>query len=371
MWDITGGFIQVEIGKNVVKEYTRKQGVLDALFGSNTAFQQGQLLVECCAALREELAKQGVDLPFVTFRDSSELGDSQFKIYVGIECLVGDTNQHDLIGTLRNMVLRQQRPGMSAQSVLDELVRGAELLRNNSFNKAVESFISVYYWASMLGCVEELVNATLNLGVVNLRNNRLGDALLCAQRACVLTEEGGFYDPYLKFNSHNFLANMYWLTEQPALAVENYAKAVEDVRFLEDVPLRIFALWNANSAYFITGNYDACSEALDGIYMMIANDESYPKQMVEQLYEYKAAVYQKQTNLALPARESLAPKFSPDKLADGVMAFATSHRGMQLISLVGVFIGSVLRGFLAKAVSGQINYKSNNTVSFKIGSFNS
>jgi len=362
MWDVNGGLIQVEVGENVVKEYTRKQGLLDMLFGSSEAYQEGQLFIEYSKALRAELAQQGVELPPIAFRDDSSLGGSEFRIYVGADWVVGNTRQHDLMGTVKHMVLRRQRPGMSAQAVQEELASGAELLRGRSFNRAVESLSSVYYWASELDCTEELVNASLNLGVINLRNNRLDAALLFARRACVLAEDGGFHDPYLRFGAHNFLANMYWLTDNASLAVKNYTLAVDDVRYLDDVPLRIFALWNANCACFITGKYDVCSEALDEIYGMIVNDDSYPKQMVEQLYAYKAAVCRNQISIAMPVRESLAPKFTLRGLAEGIMAFANSHLGMQVVSLFGNFVGSVLRGLFAEGINGQINYKSNNTL---------
>lgn len=71
-----------------------------------------------------------------------------------------------------------------------------------------------------------------------LVNNRVEDAQLYAENACVRVEDPTFFNLNLRFNTHNFLANVYWLMGKRELAAEKLSFFVKVMwKFLRIYPV--------------------------------------------------------------------------------------------------------------------------------------
>lgn len=360
MWEMDKGLVQVEVGTNVIKKFTERdtRNIFEWIWGSS-APSEGGLFCKRAEQLRQELSGQNIYLPPIRFTDSDTLRPDQFVVYVGVTNSCGDITQHDLFGTLKNMIVENQIDNPTPQSVRDLFMKGVQYFYDHDYNRAINTFSIVYYWAAILGCADELANSTINIGLVMLLNNRIDDALLYAQCANLITEAPDFYNVSLRFYSHHFLANMYWLRGEKLLAAENYQKAVDDVQFSGELPINVFALWNAANAYMWTGNYSMSCSLLDKIFSMVRNNEQFSKETIQQLYELRAMVSNlhitdllEQNHQLLRQIETLSNSFKVE--------FSVSI--IQLVKKSGALFLNYFGGYLLGALSNmEINNHSKNT----------
>lgn len=215
-----------------------------------------------------------------------------------------------------------------------------------------------------MNCQDEVVNSIINMGTIMLVNNRVEDAQLYAESACVLAEDSSFFNLSLRFNAHNFLANVYWLMEKRALAAENYEKAVVDVKYSEDIAVTVFALWNAANAHMGTGNYARSSALLDNIFSLIYDDEHFSKGTVQGLYKLRAMVsdqhimqLQKQNYELTQQIQELNSSFR--MVLKGTVVTFVQDRGPMLLQTFGGWL-------LGSLNHTEINNHSKNNVSLNI-----
>lgn len=348
MWDINKGLIQIEVGSGVIRQFTRKdtRGAVQKLLGAS-APQAGELFVPETERLRKELQEQNVYFPSVHYTDNDELQPNQFIIYIGIESFFGDITKQNLIELLRNVVSERQIKDPSPQTVRDIFAEGVQYYQEKDYNRAAPEFARTYYWGSILNCQDEVVNSIINMGTIMLVNNRVEDAQLYAESACVRVEDPSFFNLNLRFNTHNFLANVYWLMGKRELAAENYEKAVVDVKYSEDIAVTVFALWNAANAHMGTGNYTRSSALLDNIFSLIYDDEHFSKGTVQSLYKLRAMVsdqhimqLQKQNYELTQQIQELNNSFSIG-LKGTVVTFMQNSGPMLLQTFGGWLIGSL------------------------------
>lgn len=361
MWEMDKGLVQVEVGTNVIKRFTQRdtRGIFELILGSSAPSEGGLFCIQA-EQLRQELSGQNIYLPPIRFTDSDNLSSNQFVVYVGVTNFCGDITQHDLFEVLKNMIIGNQMDNPSPQSVRDLFIKGVQYFYDQDYNQAINTFSKVYYWATILGCVDELTNATINIGTIMLFNNHIDDALLYARYANLIAEDSDFYNVSLKFYSHHFLANMYWLKNEKLLAVENYQKAVDDVQFSGELPVNVFALWNAANAYMWTGNYSMSSSLLDKIFFLVRNNEQFSKETIQQLYELRAMVSNlhvtdllEQNKQMLQQIETLSSSFK--------VRFSVSM--IQLVKKSGALFLNYFGGYLLGALSNmEINNHSKNTI---------
>lgn len=359
MWDMSKGLVQVEVGANVIKKFTERdtRGVFEVIFGSSAPSEGGLFCTEA-ERLRQELSGQNVYLPPVRFSDSDDLSPNQFVVYVGVKNSPGDITQYDLFETLKSMIIANQIDDPSPQSVRELFMEGVQYFSDQDFNRAINVFSVVYYWATILGCADELINATINIGAIMLFNNHIDDALMYAQCANLLAENPAFYNVNLKFYSHHFLANMYWLKDEKLLAAENYQKAVDDVQFSGEVSANVFAQWNAANACLWTGNYAAAASLLDTIFSLVRNNEQFSKETIQQLYALRAAVSNLQVTDLLERNE---------RLVQQIETLSTSFKvrlsnAIQFVKKRGPTLLNYFGGYLMGALNNlEINNHSKNT----------
>lgn len=360
MWDMSKGLVQVEVGANVIKKFTERdtRGVFEVIFGSSAPSEGGLFCTEA-ERLRQELSGQNVYLPPVRFSDSDDLSPNQFVVYVGVKNSPGDITQYDLFETLKSMIIANQIDDPSPQSVRELFMEGVQYFSDQDFNRAINVFSVVYYWATILGCADELINATINIGTIMLFNNHIDDALMYAQCANLLAENPAFYNVNLKFYSHHFLANMYWLKDERLLATEYYRKTVEDVQFSGELPANVFARWNAANAYLWTGNYAASASLLDTIFSLVRNNEQFSKETIQQLYELRAVVSNLQVTDLLERNERLLQQIETLSTSFRVKL---SDTVIQLVKKSGAALLNYFGGYLLGALSNmEINNHSKNT----------
>lgn len=365
MWKMNNGLIQVEAGANVIKKYTQRdnRGIFELILGSKPPSEGGLLCVQA-EQLRQELDKQNIYLPSIYFTDSADLSPNQFVIYVGITNTCGDITSHDLFKTLKNMIVQNQIDNPSEQAVKDLFMKGVEYYHAQDYNKAVNIFSIVYYWATILGCMDELVNATINVGTILFFNNRIDDALMYAKYAALIAENPSFYNVSLKFNSHNFLANMYWLNGNKALAMENYQKAVDDVQNSGKLPVKVFALWNAANAYMWTGNYSLSASLLDKIFVMVCDNEQFTKETVQKLYELRVMVSNLHVTQLLEENSELSRQVQALAGSFDVISLDST---VQFVKRTGDIFIKFFGGYLLGTLNHmEINNHSKNTTSIKI-----
>lgn len=365
MWDINKGLIQVEVGSGVIRQFTRTdtRGMVQKLRGVS-APREGEMFISETERLRKELQEQNVYLPFVHYTDNDELQPNQFMIYIGIESIFGDITKQNLIELLRSAVLERQIKEPSPQTVRDIFAEGVQYYQDKDYNRAAPEFARTYYWGSILNCQDEAVNSIINMGTIMLVNNRVEDALLYAENACMLAEDSSFFNLSLKFNAHNFLANVYWMMGKRAFAVESYEKAVVDVKYSKDIAVTVFALWNAANAHMVTGNYTRSSSLLDNIFSLIYNDEHFSKDTVQSLYRLRALVsdqhimqLQTQNHELTQQIQELNSSFSIT-LKGTVVTFIQDNGPMLLQTFGGWLLGSLS--------NMEINNHSKNNVSMNI-----
>ncbi len=363
MWEMDKGLVQVEVGSNVIKKFTKRdtRGLFEVILGSS-APSEGGLFCTQAEQLRQELSGQNIFLPAVRFTDSSDLSPNQFIVYVGAANFCGDITQHDLFGVLRNMIIEHQIDDPSPQSVKDLFAKGAQYFYDKDYNRAINTFFIVYYWASILGCADELTNATINIGTIMLFNNHIDEALMFAQYANLIAEDPAFYNISLKFYSHHFLANMYWLKNEKSLAAENYQKAVNDVQFSGELPANVFALWNAANAYMWTGNYSMSASLLDKIFSLVSNNEQFSKETIQQLYELRAMVSNLHITGLLEQNKQLIQQI---ETLSGSFKVNLSTCAIQLVKKSGGLFLNYFGGYLLGTLNNmEINYHSKNTTSY-------
>lgn len=192
-----------------------------------------------------------------------------------------------------------------------------------------------------------------------LFNNHIDDALMYAQCANLLAENPAFYNVNLKFYSHHFLANMYWLKDERLLATEYYRKTVEDVQFSGELPANVFARWNAANAYLWTGNYAAAASLLDTIFSLVRNNEQFSKETIQQLYELRALVSNLQVTDLLERNERLLQQIETLSTSFRVKL---SDTVIQLVKKSGAALLNYFGGYLLGALSNmEINNHSKNT----------
>lgn len=351
MWDIdSGDLIQIECGSNVIKKYTPAdtRDLFDILFGAD-APEEGKLFIENAAFLRQKLEQQSIYMPSVKFRDSNELSPDQFRIYIGIENFLGNITEYDLYEALQCLILKNQIEVSSPEKVAEIFQDSVKAFQGRRFEKAVKGFVKTYYWSTILDCKEELVNATINCGGIALINNNIDSALLTARRACKLAEEPEFCNPYLKYHAHNFLANMYWLSNNRELAIDNYFRAMKDVQYLNDLYLYVFAIWNAANTCMWTGNYPECIDLLDAIFKLILRDDNYPRETIETLYLYRAAAsdqriseLQKQNEELMEINRKLSSSFLIS-IKEDVTNIIKKYGPMAMSNFFGVLTGKSSR----------------------------
>lgn len=359
MWEMSKGLVQVEVGTNVIKRFTERdtRGIFELILGSS-APSEGGLFCTQAEQLRQELSAQNIYLPAVRFTDSDNLAPNQFIVYVGVKNSCGDITQHDLFGTLKDMIIQNQIDSPSPQSVRDLFLKGVQYFYDKDYNRAINIFSVVYYWATILGCADELVNTTINIGTIMLFNNQVDDALLYAQCANLIAEDSAFYNVSLKFCSHHFLANMYWLKGEKLLAAENYQKAVDDVQFSGELPANVFALWNAANAYMWTGNYGMSAALLDKIYSLVRNNEQFSKETIQQLYELRATVSDLHVTDLMEQNKQLIQQIETLSISFKVQL---SDSAIQLVKKSGALFLNYFGGYLLGALSKmEINNHSKN-----------
>lgn len=99
----------MEVGTNVIKRFTERdtRGIFELILGSNTP-SEGGLFCTQAEQLHQKLSSQNIYLPAIRFTNSDSLSPNQFIVYVGVKNFFGDITQHDLFGTLRDLIIQNQ-----------------------------------------------------------------------------------------------------------------------------------------------------------------------------------------------------------------------------------------------------------------------
>jgi tetratricopeptide (TPR) repeat protein len=347
MWNVDGELIQVEVGSNVVKAFTQsdRRGLFGKIMGQNPP-PEGQLLVEYTKKFREQLSKENIYLPTIHFTDSSDIGINNFKVYVGIEYYIGDITKENLFDVISYLIGRYQIEDTSCDSIKRILDEGVEKILAKNFQDAVLDFAKVYYWSSLVnGCEQELVKATLNIGGINLINNRIDGAEEAAKRACVIVSKDYFQNPYLRYFSYNFSANILAMQNKISEAAKYYNIAYQNIKMTRDIYYCTNVLFSMASMKLLLKSYKEAAEILDAIVESIKDDDSFGKGILIELYEFRSFVSNltvaslENKYLELQERYLKISKSFLTKAYDTILTVAVKVGPFAVSSFIGALVG--------------------------------
>lgn len=294
MWNINGKLIQLEMGSNVIKAYTPadKRNLLDLMFGQSPP-QAGKLLFSQEQQLRKVLTEQGIPLPEIEYSLSADIGSNMYRAHIGIVYYLGDYTVENPFNVIVSWLKRFHMRELTSKNISNLLRQGSEKLVKRDIQSSLYDFAQVYYCASLNPefCTQ-LVSAALNICAIEAINGKFDDALNSARRACSIANSGGFYDPYLKYHSNNWMAGILAKTNNLADALKCYINAYSVIKETNEQELKISALWNVACLSIQCNNFQQSVQALDMIVDISKNDSrvNLSKEFFTCLYEFKSFI---------------------------------------------------------------------------------
>lgn len=252
MWDINGGIIQLELGDNVVKTFsTSKKKFCDILISQVQEFRQN---------LHNN---EGVILPTIDLRNSTELYADEFCVYFGNIRHKENYNHISIFDIIYYYLKKFKIDDYSYQGVLNIFNRGTNHLTDDNIQNALVEFCKAYYCASFDSDAYPLmIMSIINCCAISAFNGCFDDAILAAQKACVLASNNGFYDPKIKHSAYTWLATLNLKTNNNKDALDNLITAYNYISETDYNELKLISLISISNIALDFGDTKLCSEAL-------------------------------------------------------------------------------------------------------------
>lgn len=291
MFQYDSNLIQVEFGTKALQALSSKdtRGILDKLAGQR-APEWADDLIRATNQLRNKLMQDGILVPAVLLSPAPELPPNVFRITLGVVASDYDVYKDNYLAALESGIRAYHVPNLSRKQVVSLLDKSLFYMLQKKFQEAMETFMRVYYLASIVEHSTARVVSLINMAGICLINRKCEGAYVAARQAQMLVEKEGFYDPYLKFCAHKMIANVLALNNNYEDSVQLFYQAFLDVEHLGEDKYIIDALYNEASLLLLMDSYKECANVLDQIVSYIKNSNEYDKDILLRLYEMRAFI---------------------------------------------------------------------------------
>lgn len=234
---------------------------------------------------------EGINLPKVRIIESNEMKPDFFQITVALQTFCGSSKEFNVFDVLKHMIEEVQMKPQTKEGVYSVLLDGIHEFYNKRFQDAKGCFQKVAYRSSMLaGCAAYYVQAVLGYGVIQMINNQYPNMLVSSEKACWIVDQEEFSDPYLKYYTHRFSGTSLLLNNRIAEAIVHFRQAYIDLQWTDECSLLTEVLFHIATAQIILQDYDACRQTLDNIYQLVKDNCIYRKEMINELYCFRASL---------------------------------------------------------------------------------
>lgn len=284
--------IRISIGHDLVQAYTPKdtRGVLDILLGTAPP-EQGSEIVPKIKELRKAMEADGIILPLIRIVESDGIKSDCFQITVALQTFYGSGKQYDLFDVLRHMVEEVQMDCQNKEDVYSVLLEGIHKFYSKKYQEAKECFQKAAFWSCLrTDCAVYYVQAVLGYGVIQMINSQYPNMLVSSEKACWIVDQEEFADPYLKYYTHRFSGTSLLLNNHTAEAIIHFRQACVDLQWTNECVLLTEVLFHIATAQIILQDYDACRQTLDNIYNLVKDNCIYSKEMINELYCFRATL---------------------------------------------------------------------------------
>ena len=214
MWDISKSVIQLEVSSKIAKYYSTFPGL-----------NAKKLLYEI-DELRNTFAKMDVVLPSINISIADSLPPDSYILHIGVYHFMRDFKTDKIIEILHAFVSQYTYDNYCKESVTELFNKGVSQLHANNFQEAYSSFANTYYCSSIYKeNYDVMVNSILNLCGIEFINQNFDSALALGKRACFLSANESFYNPWLKYYSEYSTATILVQKGMLQEALEGYSRA--------------------------------------------------------------------------------------------------------------------------------------------------
>ena len=338
MWNIKGDLIQIELGNNVIKSFSKGWK------------RDCGLLINQIAKLRSQLKADGIILPPVSLRDSSTLNPDDYILYMGIISYTGNYRKQSPINLLSHFAQQFHIENYSYENVYNIFKSGVNYLvsQEKDLHKATMDFVKAYY-CSYFGddTYSLMINSSINLCGIQVLNSNLDLALLDAKRATYAAMADGFNDPYIKYSSQLWLGIVYLKKNENEDALKCFISAYNIIEETNSNQLKITSLWTVAYLSVQKGDFKLSTTALATIVDIIKNDnEIYDKDLHISLLELRDYILNTQIEKLQQELNQLNSKYNEIsknfiyKLGNTILSVI--HKAGPILISAG--IGSLLSG---------------------------
>ena len=255
--------IIIELTDEIIKAYTQKKDFLDWLLMEKE--NPGDLLRIFQKFLKDELSKQDVFLPNISFYVSKNLHPSQFKIYSGVKSKIYDYAEgrrcfeDSLTDTVAEIAKSYMFPeGIPSLNTIRDLtyIGHNALYSPYGYKEAMSCYDKVIYWGLALDDIsneleDEIISALYNASYISYINNKnINDALRFAKLMTDMVNSDNYYNPVIRYEAHTFYAKLLWTCNERSGALYFFKEAVRNIENANQPELLMLALWNVISVCF-------------------------------------------------------------------------------------------------------------------------
>lgn len=348
MFQLDSSLIQVGFGEKAFQLVSTKdpRDLIDVLSGKEPPGWADDL-IRATSSLQRKLQTEGIMVPDnILFVSAPQLPPYGFRIVLGIGSEDYDIRQCGYLDAMEKPLRSFYIPGLTKELVRNQLNIAVGLVCQKKFQAAMELFLKVYYWASQTEYQEARIISLLNITGICLLNNQLDAAQTAASQAQVLVEKNNFYDPYLKFYTHEAAGNVQALSENYTESAKLFDQAFQDIEPSGETNYMISALHNEAVVLMRSGEYKRCTFILDTAVSYIESSEQEETGTMIRLYRMRALIADYTINelrRKLTALEQKNEQLSRSFLSKIVHSLITisSKCGAELICM---YAGALLSG---------------------------
>ena len=239
--------VRLELGSNVVNQYTSRRGFLEA------APPRGNLLRDAIGELREALREE-IELPNVYWAESASIEPHKFRVICGISDNLYDGSEANVLDVLAYTIRQYAIQESPTPTVVKRLMeKGNAALLKEEYLQALTAYDKAYYWAMMVNqdVLEDFITTVYNVGYIYYLNNKRAKAIRYCSILQEIVERDDYPDPTIRYRAHMFYGNVLWADGQHLEALNLFQQAAEDVSAYALSPeLQMLALWNVVCASF-------------------------------------------------------------------------------------------------------------------------